>query len=863
MTRCAAISEMAARDRIERGEPADEARRAARREFGNVGLIKEVTREMWGWSSLERLWQDLRYGVRLMRRNPGFTAVAILSLGLGIGANTAMFTVVESVLLRPLPYHEPDRLVMVYSVNPNGPFASKDGPFFDPDYLEFRKLASFSHISMFTGTELSLVDSGEPSRVQGAEVTASLFPLLGVQPLLGRAFADDEEASRAPVAVIGEALWRGRYQAAPGVIGQSVKIDGVTHTIVGVMPARFNFPADTLVWKPLHVRPDYRDNLINRVIARLAPGVTVDQARSEVEALLRNLGKSLPPDRRLEQASIVDLRESIVGDVRWLLVVLLGAVGCVVLIACTNVANLLMARGSGRGREMAIRSSFGASRLRLLRQLLTESVTLAIGGGLVGLVLANVTLTPLRQWVPPDMLPRIDEVHLNVMSVAFTFLLCLATSVTFGLAPALMASSTRPHGSTATREIAGFHQLRTGRGTTSGDRRLRGFLIVFETAMVLVLLIGAGLLLKSFWRLQHVDPGFRPDDLFTLTIALPDETYRTSQQKRQFYSSLLERLQAVPSVSNVAAINLLPFGLFGWQGDFEVEGREANPVSLIAGKPAVSEDYFRTVGIPLRRGRFFDSRDRDGSQLVAIVSDAVARACWPGRDPIGQRLMMDDRSKSRWLTVVGVVGDVRQYSLAGRQMPMIYVPIGQEQRAFFLGTMTYVMRPQESLERVGPALRENLRALDRELPVQRMAYFDRILENSVAEPRFRTGLLLTFGLLALVLALVGIHGIVSYEVARRTPELGIRRALGAGTADVVRLVVGRTAGLVAIGLATGIPVAIVATRVLKRFLFAVEPTDVVTFVLVSTGLALVALLASLLPARRAARVDPVIALRQD
>jgi predicted permease len=846
---------MAARDKVERGDTPGDAGAAATREFGNVLRVKEITREMWGWGRLETWWQDLAYGVRVMRRNAGFTIVALVSLALGIGANATMFTVVSSVLLKPLPFRQSDRLVMVYSIGSMGRFTWDDGPLFDPEYLELHRITAFSDVAAFGGGQASLVDASEPVHVKRVEATASLFPLLAVQASRGRVFSEQDQASGASVVVLSDALWRGRYQADPGVIGRVVKIEGVPHTVVGVLPAGLEFPAGTDVWTPLSPRPGYRGNAYNRVIARLSPGASRDQARTEVEALLSILSQGLPDGRHADRVSIVDVRESMVGKVRWLLLVLLGAVGCIILIACTNLANLLMARAGGRAQEMSIRLSIGAGRPRLIRQLLTESVTLAVCGGALGMFLAATALPILLQWVPPDMLPRRGEVRLNWIVFGLTFVLSVVTGLTFGLLPALSASR-----ATASQ----FRHLRSTRGTPTGDRRLNGLLVVTETALVLVLLVGAGLLLKSFWKLQHVDPGFRSEGLLTMTMLLPDRAYESSEAKREFNVRALERLQARPELGEVAAVNLLPFGLMRWGGDFQAEGADSSAASLIVAKPAVSENYFRTLGIPLKAGRFFESGDREGAPLVTIVSESVARASWPGRDPLGRRILMDDNTRNRWLTVVGVVGDVRQGSLEETPVPAIYVPLRQERRGFFLATMTYVMRPRAGAERVAAAgLREEVRALDPELPILRIARLDEILFMSMAEPRFRTTVLLIFAGLALVLAAVGIYGVVSYEVARRTGEVGIRRALGARSGDVIRLVIGRTAVLVSIGIAVGLAIAGATSRALASFLFAVEPTDAVTFAFVSAALCAVALVAALVPARRALAVDPVVALRYE
>ena len=684
-------------------------------------------------------------------------------------------------------------------------------------------------------------------------MTASLFPLLGVQAALGRVFDEREQSGNAPVAVLSDALWRSRYAADPGILGRAVRLDGVPHTIVGIMPVGFAFPAKAQMWVPLELRPTYRGNAYNRVVGRMAGGVSTAQATHEVEALLHEIRTTSRAADPSGGVSIVDLRESQVGKVRWLLLVLFGAVGCVILIACTNVASLLMARGGGRGREMSIRASLGASRVRLLRQMLTESAALAVCGGALGLSTAWVLLPILLRSVPEDMLPRAAEVRLDVGVLAFTFALSLATGLLFGMLPSLSASRA---------EAAQFHELRSVRGVTPAERRFRGGLIVLETALVLVLLVGAGLLLKSFWKLRHVDPGFRADGLLTMTVSLPERAYQSIEQRRGFSTSVLERLQQHPFIDGVAAINLVPFGIMGWQGDFVVEGRDDGELNLLVAKPAVSDDYFRVAGIPLKRGRFFRDDDGGAGQPVAIVSESVARACWPDRDPIGRRVKMD--SSTRWLTVVGVVGDVHQSNLEARPTPSIYVPLDQEWRPFFLASMTYVARPRVGEDSAAAAaLRDAVRAVDPELPVQQMAGFDGLVVTSMAEQRFRTWLLSAFALMALALALVGIYGVVSFEVTRRIGEFGIRRALGARSADVLRLVIGRTALLVGMGLATGVPIARTAARVLETFLFSVEPTDAATFLLVSAGLGAVALLATWFPARRALSVDPMTALRHE
>jgi putative ABC transport system permease protein len=727
-----------------------------------------------------------------------------------------------------------------------GRHAWRDGPIPEPDILELPKLQAFSGVAAFSGGERTLTGEGDPARVASGIVTASLFRVLDVAPSLGRTFEADERG----VAVLSEALWRGRFQADPRVLGRSVSIDGEPHQIVGVMPERFNFPPRAQLWTPLQLRPTYRGNVIYKVLARLAPGVGREQAQAQVVALFENIGRTLAPEKRMRELLVVGLRESMVGDVRRLLFVLWGAVLFVLLIGCANMANLLMSRAAVRGQEMYVRRSLGAGRARLVRQLLTESAALALLGGALGLALANVGLPAFLAAIPPRMLPRIEEVRIGAGVLGFTLAMSFFTSLLFGVVPALLCS----------RNDTTLPQ-RAGSSPPRREKRLHSTLIVAETALVLVLLIGAGLLAKSFYRLQSVEPGFRRDGLVTLTVWLPDRTYRTAADKRALHTRLLERLAAVPEIEAPSAINLLPFGEAGWQGDFEVEGRQTT--DLVVGKPAVSPGYFRTLGIPLLRGRFFDEGDVEGAPRVAIVSEAVAAHCWPGENALGKRLRMDSSRPDRWLSVVGIVGDVRQATLANAPQPMIYVPLGQEWRDFFLGPMAFVARAKATPQALPAALRAQLRAVDPELPAQRIEMLEALLSDSLAPPRFRTALLLAFGLLALSLALVGVYGVMAYEVARRTGEIGIRRALGAQTGHVLRLVLGRTVRLVSSGLFLGVLGALLLTRVLEGFLFAVRPLDAPTFALVSLALAAAALLASALPARRAALVDPAVALRDE
>jgi predicted permease len=528
--------ETRADDLARTGLPRDEALRRARLELGSLETHKEDYRAARGLRLFDELRQDLLYALRSFRRNPGFTAVAVTTLALGIGANTLFFTVVESVLLRPLPYHEPERLAMVYSIGSFGSYKWDDGPLLDPDHLELRGLRALSGVAAFSGGEVTLLHADEPARIAGAQVTPGLFPLLGETPLLGRVFADGERG----VALLGEALWRGRFQADPGVLGRSVTIEGEPHTIVGVLPARFAFPPKAQLWRPLELRPGYWANAMNRGIARLAPGVTHAQAQAQIETLLGNAARQAPENRRgPRRVRVVELRESLVGNVRTLLLVLLGVVAFVLLIGCANMANLLMARAGARAQEMAVRASLGASRARLLRQLLTESAALSALGGALGLLLVSAGLPALLGFVPANMLPRIEEVHVNGGVLGFTLLVSLFTGLLFGSAPALLLLRGAP----------GAHAQRPGASALGRERRLHGTLIVAETALVLVLLVGAGLLLRSFRRLQQVDPGFRREGLLTLSVWLPERGYasrRPSATSTSAAAAAAERCAARP-----------------------------------------------------------------------------------------------------------------------------------------------------------------------------------------------------------------------------------------------------------------------------------------------------------------------------
>jgi len=837
------------------------ARAAALREFGGVDQIKEACRDERRVTILDHLVRDLRYALRVLRREPGFSVVAIATIALGIGVTTAMFAIVRGVLLKPLPYRDPDRLAMVYSVITQGPFRCRDCSVSDAAYFELKRSRTFSELAAF-GTQIStLTGAGDPLRVHHSAVTANMLPLLGVRPAIGQGFAPgDDTTGRSHVALVSDRLWRSHFGAEPAILGQPIRLNGEAYTVVGVMPAGFSFPNERRilmapdVWTPLVLDPAYDANAMRRVVGRLAPGATAAAAAGELESLLESpIGGHLRDRAIGGKMRVEGLKTALVGDVERLLWILAGAVGCILLVACANVANLLLARGAGRRRELALRAALGASRLRLVQQMLTETLVLAIAGGVAALFIARWNVALALALVPENKLPRTPEIALDATGFAFTALLCLATALVIGAIPAITGAHV---------DVNEPLQEGSDRSTAPGVARVRSVLVVAEIAVVLVLLTAAGLLVKSFWRLHRVDPGFNADGVVTIQIELPERVYRTIEQRKALGDQVLRRLRAVPGGEHASVINLLPFGDMGWAGDFEIEGGAA-PRDLIVGKPAISDDYFRALGIRLLRGRYFERRDGDGAPRVAIVSDIVARRCWPGADPIGRRLTMDSSHPDSWLTVVGVVADVRPSNLGKPPQPMIYVPIQQEWRPFFLANMAFLVRAVGSRDLVADGLRRAVHEADGDLPLSNVAMLAQLLAQSVSEPRFRASLFVTFACLALALACVGIAGLVAYDVTRRTREIGIRLALGARPRDVVGMVMKRSAGLIATGVAIGLAMAFALSRLLADFLFDVKPDDPATFAMVALSIAAAAAVAAFVPARRATRIQPVIALRYE
>ncbi|HEX8072779.1 MAG TPA: ABC transporter permease [Pyrinomonadaceae bacterium] len=807
--------------------------------------------------------QDVRYGLRTLRKSPGFTAVAVLTLALGIGANTAIFSVVNAVVLRPLPYSEPERLVV-----PWGEKASLEHHTVVsyPDFADWRaQTQTLEGVAAYNqGGTLLWNDTGEPEPIRGASVSADLFPLLRVRPHLGRAFTNEEDrAGAAPTVVLGYDLWQRRFNADPRIVGRQIRLGSAGATVVGVLPPGFRFPVPaqkTEFLRPLAValgeRTTRRGSYSLRVVARLKPGVAAGQAEAEMRAIGARLEQQYPDEGFRLGARLVPLYEEVVGGVRSSLLVLLGAVGFVLLIACANVANLLLARAAGRYKEIAVRTALGASRGRVVRQLLTESVLLSVVGGVLGLLLALWGVDLLVAASPLDI-PRLKDVGLDTNVLLFTAGVCVLTGLLFGLAPALQATKVDVQAA-----------LKEGtRGATGGAARgrTRGLLVVTEVALSLVLLVGAGLLGRSFMRLREVNPGFEPQNVLTTGISLARTKYPNEDAQRQAFEQIVARVAAVPGVEAAALIDPLPLSGSSSANTFVIGGR---PVPAPADKPsanyrAISADYFRALRIPVLRGRAFTAQDAAKAPPVIIVNDWFARRFFPNQDPLGQRIMIErDPSEGQqpWREIVGVVGDVRHESLTEPGGSEYYVPFAQEPAAY----MDLVVRAAAAdAPGLGAAVRDAVREVDREQYVPAVTPLTRLLAESVARRRFQLLLTGLFAAVALALASVGIFGVTTYTVAQRTHEIGVRMALGAQARDVLRLIVGQGMRLILAGVGLGLAAAWALTRVLAGMLYDVTPTDPATFVGVALLLSLVALAACLIPARRATRVDPLVAMRYE
>jgi putative ABC transport system permease protein len=854
--------EIETRDNIERGMTPDEAHYAALRKFGNVTRVQEEAREVWSLVWLEQMWQDVRYAARMLRKSPGFTAVAVLTLALGIGANTAIFSVVYAILLRPLPYADPGQLVVIFQSKPQ-----EQVPFTGINYVNFAECRAqsraFAEMAANQAHQLTLTGVGEPSVLTTTVVTPEIFSLLQAQPLLGRTFLpEDGKRGAALVVILSENLWRSQFGSDPSLVGRSISLDKRSFTVVGIMPASFHsllLTAHEDIWIPLSQDPLFGPWMSRlsghwlRVIGRLKPGVSLAQAQAEMNTMSAALANEDPADNAGWQIRVVPLQEDIVGKSRPALLVLLAAVGLVLLIACVNIANLLLSRASSRAREIALRIALGAGRKRIVRQLLTESTVLGLLGGIAGIVLAYWGVHALGSLLPAD-LPRVQTIRVDGWVLGFALLLSFVASFIFGLAPSVFAADSSLQ--RGLKESAGHS------GESGGQRSARGFLAATEIALATVLLVAAGLLMRSFTMLTSVNPGFNAEHVVKADISLPQFQYSTPQQWAAFSNALLDRIQVEPGLRDAAMVVPLPLDEGNVNLAFQIVGNPPLPpgVSVTADFSSVSPDYFHLMEIPLLRGRVFGAQDSAAAPRVTVISETMARQFFPNQDPLGKQLIFGfppDGDAAR--EIVGVVGDVRDTSLSEMPGPMMYVPFAQA--PFWGGQL--VVRSTLGSSSVAASIRKVTHDIDKDLPVTDIATLPETLDASVAQPRFRTLLVGLFGLIALLLAAVGIFGVISYSVSRRSHEIGIRVALGATPANVLQLILGESAKLVLLGLALGVPAALALTRFLASLLFEVHPADPLTFIGVAALLSAVALIACYVPAKRAMRVDPMVALRYE
>ena len=820
---------------------------------------------------MQTLWQDLRYGVRVLTKKPVFTLIAVVTLTLGIGANTAIFSVVDGVLLRPLPYAAHDRLLMLW-----GSFSMPGLNKLGLSQLEYTRVRSeakaFKQVAAFQGRTLTLTGEGEPERVSCAFASANLFDTLGVRVSPGRSFtSEEEEQGRNNVVILSHGFWKRRFAANPSAIGQALTLNDQKFNIVGVLPQDFLSPNELTggarpeLWLTLglHLAQLNAGSHNLNTIARLNEGESPETAQSQLSSIIGRVitdNQSFYPTDHSYFNFVTKLREEVVGNVRRGLLVLLGAVLFVLLIACANVANLTLARGASRQKEFAIRAALGASRLTLVRQLVVESLMLSMAGGSLGVLLAMWGVEALNK-LNPGNIPRLSEVRLDWRVLAFTLLVSILTGVLFGLVPALQTSKLDLHADLK----------EGGRGASDGvsGSHLRNALVITEMALALMLLIGAGLLITSFWRLHRVDPGFQPEGLLTMALAPPATAYQNPEQITTLYDRLLEKIQSLPGVQSVAATG--PLVLTGNNDTMmQIEDRpfDLTGKNLSTNWTVVSPAYFHTMGVRLLRGRLFNEGDREGAQPVTVISDMIARVHWPNQDPIGKRVRLLDappqRATVRYMTVVGVVSDVKNQGVTSESRQEMYVPLRQQTsvgggfRSMALAIRTTV----DPLSLAG-SVRQTVWALDRNIPISNVQTMQEVIATQVVQQRFNAALLGVFALVALVLSTAGIYSVISYSVARRTREIGVRMALGAQTGDVLKLVIRKGMLLALIGIAGGLAASLVLTRVMQSMLFEVSASDPATFLGVAVLLALVALLACYLPARRATKVDPITALRYE
>ncbi|HVF89112.1 MAG TPA: ABC transporter permease [Blastocatellia bacterium] len=842
---------------IAAGMSPEEARFDAVRSFGNRTKLHEESREVWLFSHLERLAQDLRYGLRVLGRNPAFSLVAVLALALGIGANTAIFSVVNSVLLRPLPFPDPNSLVILRAVNVKAGDGSTLGAS-PADFFDWRaQSGAFEALGAETGGGVTLTGTDAPELIPGARFSEGLLEMLGARPFMGRPFSREEfKSSGEAVVLLSYRAWRGRFGGDPEIVGKSFNLSGRATTVIGVMPADFKHPNYAEVWTPMPEDSGemrIRSSRYVSVIGRLAEGVPIEQAQTEMETIAARLSEQHPESNADWSVRLVPLKEQIVGKIRPALLILLGAVGFVLLVACANVANMLLARSAARQKEIALRSALGASRSRVVRQLLTESLLLSSVGAALGLLAAYWGVDAIIALIPESMnFPRLDEIRIDTHVLGFTVAISFLTGVGFGLIPALQASKQDLQGS-----------LKESGTRSSGDRglqRARAMLIVSEIALTLLLLTGAGLLVKSFARLQNTDPGFRQENLLTMSIGASMKKYGNDGDRASYYTRIMERVAALPEVESAALSSGAPMTGFNLLFSFTIEGRPANPDDVPQGIYAsISPNYFRTLGIPLLSGREFDERDAAGSPPAAIINETMARQFFSGEDPLGKRIRINYLGRPTSLEIVGVVRDTRQEALAQKTGIEIYSCYRQ---APWFST-ALIVRAKAAPASATLSVRRAIQSIDSDQAITSVKTMDELISESVAQPRLYTWLLSVFAAIALTLAAVGIYGVMSYTVAQRTHEIGIRMALGAQVGDILKMIVSQSLSLVFAGVGLGLIGAVALTRIMSALLYDVSATDPATFAAIALLLSAVALLASLIPARRATKVDPLTALRYE
>ena len=865
---------------LEQGLSYEDARTAARRSFGNVTNTQEHFYESSHLLWWDNFWQDIRYAARMLRKSPGFAAIAILTIALGIGATTAIFSVVDATLLHPLPYPHPEQLVTIQDDLPG--VGARDVGISVPEWHDFQRSGIFQYVSALGGGDTNLTGASEPARIRLLTIPPNYFALLDVKPRLGRSFDPEDQTPGFNLEVlISDGLWKRAFGSDPHILGKSVRLDNDLYRVVGVMPPGFHDPgataeeSNTDVWAaagfagPPAPPPQRNLRILPGAIARIAPGLTIAAAQSRLDALVASLQKEYPDDYPLQsawQVRLVPLAETVVGNVRQSLILLLGAVGLVLLIGCVNVANLLLARASARGREMAVRQALGAARTRLIRQLLTESVLLSLLGGIVGLAILFCAKGFLLQ-IMPDSLPRLNEVSINWSVLLFALAASLVAGMIFGLAPALHAGRV---------DLIPMLKQEARGSTCSGEQaRTRRVLMVTEFALSLVLMIAAGLLLRSFWDLLNVRPGFNPQSVMAVRTWLPvpndpdSDIYKTSAQEAPFVREILRRGRTLPGVEEVAVGDIAAVPLGHDRNDLNpfsliLEGREnQSDQPPLVNATEVTPPYFHLIGMTLQRGRFLSETDNETAPAVAVINEAFARTYWPNDDAVGKHLKLNNArgttTKPSWTTVVGVIADARTESLAESSVPQIYVSVYQDRpkdlAIFLRGRLDSAATPAE--------LREQIQLINPELPVFGARMLKDVVTASLSERRFSMEMVGLFALTALLLAGLGIYGVISYLVSERTHEIGIRLTLGAQSRNILRMVLRQGLGLAIAGAAVGLVCALIVSHLMAGLLYGVRPTDPLTFAGVALLLIGVALLACYIPARRAIRVDPLVALRHD